>query len=78
VKLHCFPNYKNARIGISKSLAWLERDLKLANEINLTSIIFVHSASDLSSVVESIFLENNVAAIFAGREHKCFGKNVLI
>lgn len=74
VQLHYFPHYENAKLGISNSLAWLERDLNLASEANLTSIIYVHSYFHLSSAVKRMFLKNNVAAIFTGHQHKCFGQ----
>jgi len=74
VHLHLYPTYENAHFGITNSLRWLEKDLNLATEMNLTSILFVHSAGDLSKLLEKILTKNKVAAIFAGHLHRCFGK----
>jgi len=74
VHLHYYPTYENALLGIKHSLQWLEMDLDLATQMNLTSVIFVHSAGDLSRSTERILVKNKVAAIFAGHFHKCFGR----
>jgi len=74
VHLHYYPTYENAKLGIKNSLQWLEKDLNLATRMNLTSIIYVHSAGDLSRSTEKILLKNKVAAIFAGHLHRCFGR----
>ena len=72
VHLHYYSTYENAKIGLSSSLQWLEQDLRLANEANLTSIIFVHAAEGMNPTMEKVLANKNVAAIFAGHTHRCF------
>ena len=74
VHLHYYPLFESAGLGISSSLEWLERDLKLANEKNLTSVLFVHHASGLSGIMEDFLLNSRVAIIFAGHFHRCLGQ----
>lgn len=74
VQVHYYPTFENAGIGISSSIEWLERDLRLANEQDLTSILFVHASSGLPDILEDTLLDNNVAAIFTGHLHRCFGR----
>jgi len=73
VNVHYYPVYENAALGISSSLQWLERDLMLASEKNLTNILYVHSVYGISQSIERILLKNKVAVIFAGHLHRCFG-----
>ena len=78
VQLHYYPAFENAKMNIKNSLQWLERDLNLANVMNLTSSLFVHSATHLleSTYTRKILMKNKhkIAAIFAGHLHRCFGK----
>ena len=73
VNVHYYPTYENAALGISSSLKWVERDLMLANAKNLTTVFFVHAVHGIPQVMEQILLDNNVAVIFAGHLHRCFG-----
>jgi hypothetical protein len=73
VQVHYYPIYENAAIGIKSSLRWIERDLKIANSHNLTSILFIHAVHGIPQLMEKMLLENKVAAIFAGHLHRCFG-----
>mmetsp|Transcript_11756 Transcript_11756/g.21974 ORF Transcript_11756/g.21974 Transcript_11756/m.21974 type:complete len:715 (+) Transcript_11756:137-2281(+) len=73
VQVHYYPLFENAAIGVKSSLRWVERDLKIANSHNLTSILFIHSVYGIPRLMERILLENKVAAIFAGHLHRCFG-----
>merc|ERR1712127_779496 len=54
-------------------LTWMEDDLRLANENNLTIVFFCHSADQLSPVVKDILLRYKVAVVFAGHLHRCIG-----
>jgi hypothetical protein len=74
VQVHYYPLYENAGLGISSSLEWLERDLRLANENNLTSVLYVHASSSIPSILEETLLKNNVAVIFTGHIHRCLGR----
>lgn len=74
VHLHYYPSYENARLGISSSIQWLERDLALAGQKNLTSILFVHAAEGLPDMMRDILSDKNVAAIFSGHQHRCLGR----
>lgn len=74
INVHYHPLYENAAFNIRNSLEWIELDLRLANEKNLTSVLFVHAVHGMPSSMKSMLLENNVAAIFAGHLHRCFGK----
>jgi len=73
VHLHYYPSYENARLGISSSLEWLERDLTLASQKNLTSILFVHAVEGFPTIMSKMLLDKKVAAIFSGHQHKCLG-----
>jgi hypothetical protein len=75
VHVHYYPTYENAALGIRSSIDWLENDLKRASEKNYTNILFIHSVADLSNqIAAEILLVNNVAVIFAGHLHRCFGR----
>jgi len=78
VHLHYHPTYENAGLQISNSLEWMERDLKLANEKELTTVLFIHAASGLPSSLENVILNSKVAVIFAGHLHRCVGKKCSI
>ena len=74
VHTHFYPGYENKRIDIHSSLSWLRRDITLAAEANLTTILFIHSASDFqnnSLAKDIVNKENKVAAIFSGHSHRC-------
>lgn len=75
VHLHYHPLYENAGVGIANSVQWLEQDLKLAESMDLTTILFVHSVQMIPPMMETMILENNVAAIFTGHLHRCFFQN---
>lgn len=74
VQVHYYPTFENAGLGISSSITWLQRDLGLANEKNLTSVVYVHASSGLPDLLEDTFLNNNVAVIFTGHIHRCLGR----
>jgi hypothetical protein len=78
VHLHYYPSYENARLHISSSLVWLERDLQLASEKNLTSVLFVHAVEGFPSIMSDILKDKNVVAIFTGHQHKCLGRKCVI
>ena len=71
VHTHYYPGFESAGIGLGSSIAWLERDISLANEANLTTILFVHAAQGLNGALEKVLLGRNVKAIFAGHSHRC-------
>jgi len=74
VHLHYYPLYENARLGISSSLEWLERDLTLASGRNRTTILLVHAVEGFPIIMKDILLNKNVKAIFSGHQHKCLGR----
>lgn len=74
VHVHFYPTYENAALGIRSSIDWLENDLNTASKKNYTNILFIHAAGGLSNQMADIFLLNNVAVIFAGHLHRCFGR----
>lgn len=71
VHTHYYPGFESAGIGLGSSIAWLERDISLAHEANLTTILFVHAAQGLNGALEKVLLGRNVKAIFAGHSHRC-------
>jgi hypothetical protein len=77
VHLHYYPTYENAKLGISSSVQWLKRDLELAHANNLTNVLFIHAANQLSNVLQDILVANNVVAIFSGHLHRCFGNKCI-
>lgn len=74
VHVHYYPTYENAALGIRSSIDWLENDLKRASKTNHTNILFIHSVRHLSNQIGEMLLANNVAVIFAGHLHRCFGR----
>jgi len=73
VQVHYYPTYEVANIGIRNSVSWLENDLEIAAAANRTSVLFVHSAEMLDfPKVKTVLKGKNVAAIFAGHQHRCF------
>ena len=73
VQVHYHPLFENAGLGISSSIEWLKRDLHLAYESNLTSVLYVHASSWLPDILKRTFVDNNVAIIFTGHIHRCLG-----
>ena len=71
VHCHYYPTYEMSSMKYKSSLEWLERDLQLANENGLTSVLFVHAVQGLNKATENIILGKNVRAIFAGHTHRC-------
>lgn len=71
VHSHYYPTYEMASVMYHSSLEWLERDLKLANDAGLTTILFVHAVQGFNAAMESIILGKNVKAIIAGHTHRC-------
>ncbi len=68
---HYYPSYEMASVNFHMSLEWLERDLQLANDAGMTTILFVHAVQGLNPAMEKILLGKNVRAIFAGHTHRC-------
>lgn len=80
VHTHFYPSYENNQIGLQSSLSWLKRDISLAAEANLTTILYIHSASEFKNnpLAEDIVnKENKVAAIFSGHSHRCLMKKCM-
>eukprot|EP00984_Skeletonema_dohrnii_P011596 scaffold4632_cov124-Skeletonema_dohrnii-CCMP3373.AAC.1 len=71
VMLHYYPTYELASMSFRSSVIWLERDLQLAYEAGLTSILYVHAAEGLNPAMEDVILGKGVKAIFAGHTHRC-------
>ena len=72
VHLHYFPTYEMASVSYHMSLEWLERDLQLAYDAGMTSVLFVHAAQGLNKAMEPILLGKNVRLLIAGHTHRCF------
>jgi len=71
VHTHYFPAFESAGLDLKSSIAWLERDVSLAHQANLTTILFVHASQGLNDAMQRVLLGKNVAAIFAGHSHRC-------
>lgn len=71
VHSHYYPSYEMASVNYHMSLEWLERDLQLAYDAGLKSVIFVHAAQGLNKAMETILLGKNVRLIIAGHTHRC-------
>jgi hypothetical protein len=63
-----------ASVKYRSSLEWLERDLQLARDSGLTTILLVHAAQGLNEAMEAIILGKNVRAIIAGHTHRCLSR----
>ena len=74
VHSHYYPSYEMASVKYRSSLEWLERDLQLARDSGLTTILFVHAAQGLNEAMETIILGKNVRAIIAGHTHRCLSR----
>lgn len=71
VHCHYYPSYEMASVNYRSSLQWLERDLRMALEAGLATVLFVHAAQGLNPAMENIILGKNVKAIVAGHTHRC-------
>ncbi|KAL9184644.1 hypothetical protein ACHAXT_012614 [Thalassiosira profunda] len=71
VHSHYYPSYEMASQEYHSSLEWLERDLHLANDAGLATILFVHAAQGLNPAMEDVILGKNIKAILAGHTHRC-------
>ena len=69
VHSHYYPSYEMASVKYRSSLEWLDRDLQLARDSGLSTILFVHAAQGLNEAMETIILGKNVRAIIAGHTH---------
>ena len=74
VHSHYYPSYEMASVKYRSSLEWLERDLQLARDSGLTTILLVHAAQGLNEAMEVIILGKNVRAIIAGHTHRCLSR----
>jgi hypothetical protein len=74
VHCHYYPSYEMASVNYRSSLEWLERDLQLAHDAGLTTILFVHAAEGLNEAMETVILGKNVRAIIAGHTHRCLSR----
>lgn len=71
VHTHYYPSYEMASMNYRSSLGWLERDLQMAHDAGLVTILFVHAAQGLNPALENVILGKNVKAIIAGHTHRC-------
>jgi len=71
VHLHYYPTYEMASVNYHSSLKWLERDLQLAYDAGMATVLFVHAVQGLNEAMETIILGKNVRAIIAGHTHRC-------
>ena len=71
VHTHYYPSCEMASMKYRSSLGWLERDLRMARDAGLTTVLFVHAAQGLNAAMEDIVLGKNVRAIVAGHTHRC-------
>jgi hypothetical protein len=71
VMLHYYPTYELASMSFRSSMVWLERDLQLAHDSGLSTILYVHAAEGLNPAMEDAILGKGVKAIFAGHTHRC-------
>ena len=74
VHAHYYPSYEMASVKYRSSLEWLERDLQIARDSGLTTILFVHNAQGLNEAMESVILGKSVRAIIAGHNHRCLSR----
>jgi len=71
VHSHYYPTYEMASVNYRSSLEWLERDLQMAHDAGLTTVLFVHAVQGLNLAMEDIILGKSVKAIIAGHTHRC-------
>lgn len=75
VQLHYHTKYTIPHLDLKGSLEWLERDLEIAHNAGLASVLWVHAFffeyrnQEFRRLVDLY----NVVAIFAGHKHKCVG-----
>jgi hypothetical protein len=74
VQLHNEPDYEIPKLGISKSVDWLEKDLARATQRGQTIIVNMHKPPAADSSLARILGAHSVAAIFAGHLHSSSGK----
>jgi hypothetical protein len=74
VHAHYYPSYEMASVKYRSSLEWLERDLHIAHNSGLATILFVHNAQGLNEAMESVILGKSVRAIIAGHNHRCLSR----
>jgi hypothetical protein len=72
VHTHYYPTYEMASMKFKSSMDWLEKDLTIARDTGLTTVMFVHAANYLNPAMEKVILGKNVVAIIAGHDHRCF------
>ena len=58
-------------MSFRSSVKWLQRDLQLAQDAGLSSVLFVHAAEGLNPAMEKVIIGKGVKAIFAGHTHRC-------
>mmetsp|Transcript_2949 Transcript_2949/g.6460 ORF Transcript_2949/g.6460 Transcript_2949/m.6460 type:complete len:839 (-) Transcript_2949:341-2857(-) len=71
VHCHYYPTYEMASMNYHSSLEWLERDLQMAHDAGLATVLFVHAAQGLNDAMEDIILGKGVKVIIAGHTHRC-------
>jgi hypothetical protein len=71
VHTHYYPTYEMASMKYQSSTDWLDRDLTLACDAGLVTVLFVHAANYLIPIMEKVILGKNVVAIIAGHDHRC-------
>eukprot|EP00986_Skeletonema_menzelii_P020800 scaffold32346_cov160-Skeletonema_menzelii.AAC.1 len=71
VMLHYYPTYELASMSFRSSVRWLQRDLQLAQDTGLSTVLFVHAAEGLNPAMEKVIIGKGVRAIFAGHTHRC-------
>ena len=71
VMLHYHPTFELASLSFRNSMIWLERDLQLAHDAGLSTVLYVHAAQGLNAAMNDVILGNGVKAIFAGHTHRC-------
>ena len=69
--LYYYPTYELASLSFNSSMIWLQRDLQLAQDAGLSSILYVHAVQGLNPAMENVILGKGVKAIFAGHSHRC-------
>jgi len=78
VQLHHRPAWESQLVEVRSSISWLERDLTLAHEQNLMSVIFLHDIKGFPHVAENIIAGKNVKAVFVGHNHRCLMRKCAI
>ncbi len=73
IQLHNYPTYEVAAIGITKSMAWLRRDLDRAMKANKKIVVNLHDLGDHFRSAEldefeALLTKYNVIGIFCGHD----------